>query len=80
MSMPASPGPAAQGSQQLRPAAAVTAAEAVTLDFTDAGVPELARIAAEVNRAVENIDARRPYTVMQRLFDEPAFTVPDRRA
>ena len=38
----------------------------------------LARIAAEVNRSVENIGARRLYTVMERVFEELSFTAPDR--
>ena len=38
----------------------------------------LAGIAAEVNRAVENIGARRLYTVMERVFEELSFSAPDR--
>jgi ATP-dependent HslUV protease ATP-binding subunit HslU len=38
----------------------------------------LARIAAEVNASVENIGARRLYTVMERVFEELSFTAPDR--
>jgi ATP-dependent protease HslVU (ClpYQ) ATPase subunit len=33
---------------------------------------------AEVNQAVENIGARRLYTVMERVFEELSFTAPDR--
>ncbi|MFV0474138.1 MAG: ATP-dependent protease ATPase subunit HslU [Pikeienuella sp.] len=57
---------------------ALMAAEKVTLAFTDDGIAALARIAAEVNRAVENIGARRLYTVMERVFEEISFTAPDR--
>lgn len=57
---------------------ALMAAEGVTLNFTDTGVAALARIAAEVNRSVENIGARRLYTVMERVFEEISFTAPDR--
>lgn len=57
---------------------ALMAAEGVTLDFTDDGVAALARIAAEVNASVENIGARRLYTVMERVFEEISFTAPDR--
>jgi ATP-dependent HslUV protease ATP-binding subunit HslU len=35
-------------------------------------------VAAEVNRAVENIGARRLQTVMERLLDDISFTATDR--
>jgi ATP-dependent HslUV protease ATP-binding subunit HslU len=57
---------------------ALMGTEAVTVDFTEDGIAALARIAAEVNRAVENIGARRLYTVMERVFEELSFTAPDR--
>ncbi|MCC5984703.1 MAG: ATP-dependent protease ATPase subunit HslU [Rhodobacteraceae bacterium] len=57
---------------------ALLGTEAVTVDFTEDGIAALARIAAEVNRAVENIGARRLYTVMERVFEEVSFTAPDR--
>ena len=52
--------------------------EGVSVSFTPDGIAALARIAAEVNRAVENIGARRLYTVMERVFEELSFTAPDR--
>lgn len=57
---------------------ALLGTESVAVDFTDDGIRALARIAAEVNRAVENIGARRLYTVMERVFEELSFTAPDR--
>ncbi|MCU0775413.1 MAG: ATP-dependent protease ATPase subunit HslU, partial [Ideonella sp.] len=57
---------------------ALMGTEAVTVTFTEDGIAALARIAAEVNRAVENIGARRLYTVMERVFEELSFTAPDR--
>uniref|UniRef100_UPI00356A94BB ATP-dependent protease ATPase subunit HslU n=1 Tax=Phaeovulum sp. TaxID=2934796 RepID=UPI00356A94BB len=57
---------------------ALMATEEVTVTFTPEGVSALARIAAEVNRAVENIGARRLYTVMERVFEELSFNAPDR--
>jgi ATP-dependent HslUV protease ATP-binding subunit HslU len=57
---------------------ALMATEQVTVEFTEDGIAALARIAAEVNRAVENIGARRLYTVMERVFEELSFTAPDR--
>jgi ATP-dependent HslUV protease ATP-binding subunit HslU len=52
--------------------------EGVSVDFTDDGIAEIAKIAAEVNRSVENIGARRLYTVMERVFEELSFVAPDR--
>jgi ATP-dependent HslUV protease ATP-binding subunit HslU len=57
---------------------ALMAAEDVAVSFTDDGIRAIARIAAEVNRTVENIGARRLYTVMERVFEELSFTAPDR--
>jgi len=58
--------------------AALMGTEGVTVTFTADGVAALARIAAEVNRSVENIGARRLYTVMERVFEDLSFTAPDR--
>jgi ATP-dependent HslUV protease ATP-binding subunit HslU len=58
--------------------AALMKAEDVTVEFTEDGIAALARIAAEVNQSVENIGARRLYTVMERVFEELSFTAPDR--
>ena len=57
---------------------ALMGTENVTVTFTPEGIAALARIAAEVNRSVENIGARRLYTVMERVFEELSFTAPDR--
>jgi ATP-dependent HslUV protease ATP-binding subunit HslU len=57
---------------------ALMATEEVTVDFTPDGIAALARIAADVNRSIENIGARRLYTVMERVFEELSFTAPDR--
>ena len=57
---------------------ALMATEQVEIAFTEDGIAALARIAAEVNRAVENIGARRLYTVLERVFEDLSFTAPDR--
>ncbi len=57
---------------------ALMGTEEVTVSFATDGIAALARIAAEVNRSVENIGARRLYTVMERVFEELSFTAPDR--
>ena len=57
---------------------ALMATEEVTVTFEPEGIRALARIAADVNKSVENIGARRLYTVMERVFEELSFTAPDR--
>ena len=57
---------------------ALMGTENVTVTFTEDGIAALARIAAEVNQSVENIGARRLYTVMERVFEELSYTAPDR--
>jgi ATP-dependent HslUV protease ATP-binding subunit HslU len=57
---------------------ALMGTEDVTVTFSSDGIKALAKIAAEVNRSVENIGARRLYTVMERVFEDLSFTAPDR--
>ena len=57
---------------------ALMATEEVTVDFSDDGIAALAKIAAEVNESVENIGARRLYTVLERVFEDLSFAAPDR--
>ncbi|MHA6265556.1 ATP-dependent protease ATPase subunit HslU [Aliiroseovarius sp. CAU 1755] len=57
---------------------ALMGTEQVTVDFTEDGIAALASIAAEVNQSVENIGARRLYTVLERVFEELSFTAPDK--
>ena len=57
---------------------ALMGTEEVTVTFTADGIAALAKIAAEVNQSVENIGARRLYTVMERVFEELSFSAPDR--
>lgn len=57
---------------------ALMATEEVTLDFTDDGIKEIARISADVNASVENIGARRLHTVMERLLDDISFSATDK--
>jgi len=57
---------------------ALMGTEEVTVEFTDDGIAALAKIAADVNQTVENIGARRLYTVMERVFEDLSFTAPDR--
>ncbi|WP_424930118.1 ATP-dependent protease ATPase subunit HslU [Amaricoccus tamworthensis] len=52
--------------------------EDVEVTFTEDGIAALAAIAAEVNSNIENIGARRLYTIMERVFEELGFEAPDR--
>ena len=51
--------------------------EDVTLDFTEDAIAEIASLAAEVNRNVENIGARRLQTILERLLEDISFTASD---
>jgi len=57
---------------------ALMSTEKVSIEFSDDGLKEIAKIAAKVNASQENIGARRLYTVMERLLDEESFNAPDR--
>ena len=57
--------------------AALMATENVEVSFDESGIAAIAKIAAEVNASVENIGARRLYTIIERVFDELGFTAPD---
>ncbi len=52
--------------------------EEVDLVFTDDAIDELARLAADINRTVENIGARRLHTVMERLLEEISFAATEK--
>lgn len=52
---------------------ALLATEDVVLDFKDEAIDSLASLAAEVNRSVENIGARRLHTVLERLLEEISY-------
>ncbi len=58
---------------------ALLGTEGVNIDFAENGIAALARTAAEVNEAVENIGARRLQTVMEKLLEEISFGAEDRR-
>ena len=57
---------------------ALLGTEGLEVSFTEGGIAALAKIAADVNQSVENIGARRLYTVMERVFEELSFHAPDR--
>ncbi|MEQ1548202.1 MAG: ATP-dependent protease ATPase subunit HslU [Chakrabartia sp.] len=58
---------------------ALLGTEGVTITFTDDGITAIARTAAEVNEALENIGARRLSTVMEKLLEDVSFEAEDRQ-
>jgi len=50
--------------------------EGVKLKFSDDGIAEIARVAAQANMTHENIGARRLSTVIERVLDEVSFEGP----
>ncbi|PSJ36868.1 ATP-dependent protease ATPase subunit HslU [Allosphingosinicella deserti] len=57
---------------------ALIATEGVEVTFTDDGIRAIARIAAEVNSAVENIGARRLSTVLEKLLEDVSYEAAER--
>lgn len=61
----------------LKRSSALLATEGLEVTFTEDGIREIARIASEVNTAMENIGARRLHTIMERLLEDVSFAAPD---
>jgi ATP-dependent HslUV protease ATP-binding subunit HslU len=57
----------------------LVATEGAELEFTDDGIREIARIAAEINERMENIGARRLHTVLTTLLEDVLFDLPDEK-
>ncbi len=51
--------------------------EEVTLNFTEGGIKEIAKISASVNESVENIGARRLHTILEKILEGVSFTASD---
>jgi ATP-dependent HslUV protease ATP-binding subunit HslU len=54
--------------------------EGVDLVFTPAAIQEVAAMAEQINKEVENIGARRLHTVLERLVEDISFEAPDKVA
>lgn len=52
--------------------------EGVTLELTDGGLKAIARFAASANERMENIGARRLYTILEKVLDDISFTASER--
>ncbi|AIH04778.1 ATP-dependent protease ATPase subunit HslU [Thermodesulfobacterium commune] len=56
---------------------ALLATEQVEIDFTPEAIEEIAKVAFELNQKMENIGARRLYTVMEKVLEDISFEAPD---
>ncbi|BAT70878.1 ATP-dependent HslUV protease ATP-binding subunit HslU [Thermosulfidibacter takaii ABI70S6] len=56
---------------------ALLATEGVELEFTEDGIDRIAEIAVQLNEKMENIGARRLYTVMEKMLEEVSFNAPN---
>jgi ATP-dependent HslUV protease ATP-binding subunit HslU len=52
--------------------------EKVSLEFSKDGIETIAKLATEINSTVENIGARRLYTIIEKVLDDISFTATDR--
>lgn len=51
--------------------------EGIKVEFSDDAIKEIAALAAEVNRNMENIGARRLHTILERLLEDLSFEAPE---
>ena len=59
---------------------ALMSTENITLEFEESGIKSLAKVAADINASIENIGARRLYTILEKVFENLSFTAPDEKA
>ena len=59
--------------QLLRQQRELIRAEGVELEFEDDAIREIARMAAQLNKSVENTGARRLHTVLERIMETISF-------
>jgi ATP-dependent HslUV protease ATP-binding subunit HslU len=59
---------------QLEQQRVMLAVEGLEVVFEREAVTEIARLAAEINRAIENIGARRLHTVIEKIMEDISFT------
>jgi ATP-dependent HslUV protease ATP-binding subunit HslU len=52
-------------------------AEGASLEFTEEGIKEVARIATQLNERMENIGARRLQTVLTTVLEDILFRLPE---
>ena len=49
------------------------------IKFENNGIKAIAKIAAEVNASIENIGARRLYTILEKVFEDLSYFAPDQK-
>ena len=54
--------------------------EGIELRFEESGIKSLAKVAADINSSIENIGARRLYTILEKVFENLSFSAPDEEA
>ncbi len=59
---------------------ALIAVENISLNFSEEGIKEIAKIAFRVNGEVENIGARRLHTLMEKILEEVSFNASEMKA
>lgn len=52
---------------------ALLATEGVTLNWDSEAITEIARLAAQINKDIENIGARRLHTVIEKVLEDVSF-------
>ncbi|XID95135.1 ATP-dependent protease ATPase subunit HslU [Paenibacillaceae bacterium WGS1546] len=57
--------------------AALLETEGIQVSFSEAAISELARMAQDVNRNMENIGARRLHTLLEKLLEDLSFEAPE---
>ncbi len=53
--------------------------EGVAIEFDDAALESIADMAYDINSNVENIGARRLYTIMEKVFEEISFSADEHK-
>lgn len=56
---------------------ALLSTEKIELEFTREAIEEIAEVAYEINQKMENIGARRLYTVVEKVLEDISFDAPD---
>ncbi len=64
-------------SSLLKQYTALMQVEKVKLEFAASGIKEIAKIATEVNKQVENIGARRLHTILEKILEDISFNASD---
>ncbi|MBM4352706.1 MAG: ATP-dependent protease ATPase subunit HslU [Deltaproteobacteria bacterium] len=61
----------------IRQYTALLRTEQVQIEFTDDGIAAIAELAVQANEQLENIGARRLYTILEKLLEDLSFEAPD---